>query len=73
MTTYTDVEIWEADFVWTSIWWPFSPQSGQGNNYDALKVVKRFELFDYLKMLVKLLPFGQIWRFPIGDEEDYSE
>jgi hypothetical protein len=73
MDSFISVDIWQADFIWSSLYSPFSPDSGQGNNYDDLKVVKRFDLFDYLKMLVKLLPFGQIWRFPIGAPEDYAE
>jgi len=71
--TFTSVDIWEADFVWESLYSPFAPASGQGNNYDHLKAIQRFQLFDYLKMLRKLLPFGHIWRFPIGEPSDYGE
>lgn len=72
MLTFTTVDLWEDAFVRTSLYWPFDPDSGTGNNYAALKIGKRFQLFDYLKMLTRLLPFGHIWRFPIGEPSDYG-
>lgn len=68
-TTMTDVELWEAGLVSTSVWWPFIVDSGV--NLEPLRPPKRWGFYDYLRMLVKLLPYGKIWEIPYGEEGDY--
>lgn len=69
MHTNTMIELWEDAFVRSSVWWPY--ETGTFTDYRPLTIAKRFQLFDYLRMLVKLLPFGHIWRFHLGEPSDY--
>lgn len=68
-TAVTDIRMWKNGTVSTSVWWPYLPVSGQ--NLEELRPPKRWGFYDYLRMLVKLLPFGKIWEIPIGEEGDY--
>jgi hypothetical protein len=70
MHTNTAIEIWEDDFIRTAVYWPY--EAASTTNYLPLVIAKRFQLFDYLKMLVKLLPLGHLWRFHIGEPDDYG-
>ena len=71
MHTLTTIEIWEADFVRSAVWWPYEDDETPAD-YEPLRLVKRFRTFEYLRMLIKLLPQGQIWRFPFGGPSDYG-
>jgi hypothetical protein len=62
-------EIWEEDFIRSHVW-AIDPDTS-GTDYEALRPPKRYTMFDYLRMLLKLLPYGYIWRFPIGEPGDY--
>lgn len=69
MFTEIAVEIWEEDFIASHVW--VVDTEGYSVNYEHLRPQKRFGVFDYLKLLWKLLPFGQVWRFPLGEPGDY--
>jgi hypothetical protein len=70
MHTNLDVEVWEDASVRSSVWWPYS--LGGAVTYLYLAIKKRFQFFDHLRMLVKLLPSGHLWRFEIGEPGDYG-
>ena len=68
-TAVTDITMWESGTVSTSVWWPYVPTTG--TNLEPIRPPKRWGFYDYLRMLVKLLPPGKIWEIPFGDEGDY--
>lgn len=69
MEEFFTSEVWNADTVSSSIWYP----AGEvGPDYTELVPVKKYDTFKYLKMLVKLFPGGHPWRFPIGEPGDYD-
>jgi len=68
--TITGVELWEDDGVRSSAYWPFETASPLPD-LNPVVPQQRFFTFDYLQMLRRLLPTGFIWRFPIGEPDDY--
>ena len=66
----TGIEVWEDAFVRSSAWWPYS--AGGAVSYLNLMIKKRFQFFDHLRMLIKLLPPGSLWRFEAGEPGDYG-
>lgn len=64
-------ELWGEDSIFSHIWTPLGDQT-LGNDYSSLIVYPRHDTWDYLRMLVKLLPLGYPWRFPIGEPSDYG-
>lgn len=63
-------EIWGEDTIRSHTWY-ILPDTTTGNNYDDLIIYQKHFTYEYLRMLVKLLPYGYIWRFPLGEPGDY--
>ena len=69
--TITGVELWEDGGVQSSAYWPFDGASALPDLSPVIPQ-QRFFTFDYLQMLRRLFPKGYIWRFPIGEPDDYD-
>lgn len=69
--TMIGVELWEDAGVQSSVYWPFVGELAVPGLAPVIPQ-QRYFTFDYLKMLRRLLPPGYIWRFLIGEPDDYS-
>lgn len=63
-------EIWEEDIIDSHIW-VIDPSTPAGIDYSDLVVQQKHDEYDYLLMMIKLLPTGYIWNFEVGSPGDY--
>ena len=63
-------EIWGEDSIHSNVWYILDDSSTENNYNDLIKRQEHYT-WDYLRMIQKLLPYGHIWNFPIGEPGDY--